>query len=181
MEATATVTPELGDLTAAELLGAARQSNATVQRGEADLLAVAYQWAVAHPADEDGWNAAAFSHVLGDEPISGDGTPLVAEFCVAELGAEGDERPGDRGPHAGDDRLGAEQADRPGRAHERLGGRGVDRVQPGDVEDRRRRAVLGDAGQQRLHHLLGALGVEGADQRQDDHAVGDRQQRRREL
>jgi hypothetical protein len=57
---------------------------------------------------------------------------------------------------------------------------GVDGVQAGDVEDRRRRAVLDDAGQQGLHHLLGALRVEGADQRQHDHAVGDRQQRRRD-
>ncbi|MBE7325001.1 HNH endonuclease [Nocardioides sp. Y6] len=87
MEATATVAPELGDLTAAELLGAARQRRSVVQRGEADLLAIAYEWAVAHPADEDGWNAAAFHHPLGDEPISGDGTPLVAEFCIPELGA----------------------------------------------------------------------------------------------
>lgn len=79
--------PNLGDLSATELLGAARQHNAMVQRGEADLLAVAYQWAIAHPADEDGWNAASFHHVLGDEPISGDATPLVAEFCIAELGA----------------------------------------------------------------------------------------------
>ncbi|MBE7323409.1 DUF222 domain-containing protein, partial [Nocardioides sp. Y6] len=87
MEATATAAPELGDLTAAELLGAARQRRSVVQRGEADLLAIAYEWAVAHPADEDGWNAATFHHPLGDEPISGDGTPLVAEFCIPELGA----------------------------------------------------------------------------------------------
>ncbi|MBE7324933.1 HNH endonuclease [Nocardioides sp. Y6] len=87
MEATATAAPELGDLTAAELLGAARREEAASRRAEANLLAVAYEWAVAHPADEDGWNAATFHHPLGDEPISGDGTPLVAEFCIPELGA----------------------------------------------------------------------------------------------
>ncbi|MBE7323089.1 HNH endonuclease [Nocardioides sp. Y6] len=87
MDATTTVAPELGDLTAAELLGAARERRSVVQRGEADLLAIAYEWAVAHLADEDGWNAATFHHPLGDEPISGDGTPLVAEFCIPELGA----------------------------------------------------------------------------------------------
>src|SRR5690606_17106358 len=83
----ATTAPELGDLTAAELLGAARQRAAAVQRGEADLLAIAYQWAISHPAESDGSDAATFHHVLGAEPISGDGTPGVAEFCVAELGA----------------------------------------------------------------------------------------------
>ncbi|MBE7325124.1 HNH endonuclease [Nocardioides sp. Y6] len=88
MEATATGNaPELGDLTAAELLGVARHESVVVQQGEANLLAVAYEWAVAHPADDDGWNAATFHHPLGDEPISGDGTPLVAEFCIPELGA----------------------------------------------------------------------------------------------
>ncbi|MBE7325919.1 HNH endonuclease [Nocardioides sp. Y6] len=89
MEAT-TVAPDFGglrDLTVSELLGAARQRRSVVQRGEADLLAIAYEWAVAHPADPDGWNAASFHHPLGEEPISGDGTPRVAEFCIPELGA----------------------------------------------------------------------------------------------
>src|SRR5690606_26339427 len=82
-----TTAPELGDLTAAELLGAARQESAAVQRGEANLLAIAYQWAIAHPAESaDSHDAAAFLHVLGAEPISGDGTPGVQAFCVAELG-----------------------------------------------------------------------------------------------
>src|SRR5690606_33564401 len=90
MEATTTAPPDSGDLrdlSAAELLGAARRESVAVQQGEANLLAIAYEWAVAHPAGEDGWNAATFHHPLGDEPISGDGTPLVAEFCIPELGA----------------------------------------------------------------------------------------------
>ncbi|MBE7325451.1 HNH endonuclease [Nocardioides sp. Y6] len=70
-----------------DLIGLARQRRAASWRAEADVLAIAYEWAIAHPAGEDGWNAAAFHHPLGDEPISGDGTPEVAASCVAELGA----------------------------------------------------------------------------------------------
>ena len=57
-------------------------------RAAADLLEVAARWADLHPP-ESIHPAAAFT-VPGhehEEPIAGPGSPLVAEFCIAELGA----------------------------------------------------------------------------------------------
>lgn len=70
-----------------DLIALARERQAAVRRAEADVLAIAYEWAIAHPAEADGSDAAGFHHPFGIEPISGDRTPEVAEFCVAELGA----------------------------------------------------------------------------------------------
>ena len=76
------------DLTARDLLALARDRKAAEDRAAADLLVVAARWADLHPP-ESIHDAAAFT-VPGcehEEPIAGEGAPLVAEFCLAELGA----------------------------------------------------------------------------------------------
>jgi hypothetical protein len=79
----------VGDLTASDLLALARDRKVAEDRAAADLLLVAAQWADLHPP-ESIHDAATFSVAScgqeHEEPIAGDGTPLVAEFCVAELG-----------------------------------------------------------------------------------------------
>ncbi|WP_205472127.1 HNH endonuclease signature motif containing protein [Nocardioides sp. SYSU D00038] len=69
--------------TRAELLAAVRDTKYVRDRAEADLLRLACEWADLHPAESivpamERWEDA---DVLG-----GEGTPQVAEFCVAELG-----------------------------------------------------------------------------------------------
>ncbi|GAA2109781.1 HNH endonuclease signature motif containing protein [Nocardioides furvisabuli] len=79
---------EVEDLTASDLLALARGSKTAEDRAAAELLQVAARWADLHPP-ESIHSAASFA-VAGcehEEPIAGPGTPLVAEFCVAELGA----------------------------------------------------------------------------------------------
>ena len=83
----ATMTSELPD-TAASVLGYARSRRALADAAEAELLVAACQWADLHPATED--YAATFTTPGGgehEEPVAGPGAPLVAEFCIAELGA----------------------------------------------------------------------------------------------
>jgi hypothetical protein len=78
---------EVEDLTASDLLALARGSKTAEDRAAAELLEVAARWADLHPP-ESIHSAASFA-VPGcehEEPIAGPGTPLVAEFCVAELG-----------------------------------------------------------------------------------------------
>ena len=78
---------EVEDLTASALLALARESKDAEDRAAAKLLQVAAMWADMHPP-ESIHSAASFA-VPGcehEEPIAGDGAPLVAEFCVAELG-----------------------------------------------------------------------------------------------
>ncbi|MFC7725315.1 hypothetical protein ACFQW6_09370, partial [Nocardioides sp. GCM10028917] len=75
------------DLTASDLLALARDRKAAEDRAAAELLVVAARWADLHPP-ESIHDAAAFT-VPGCEheaPIAGEGAPLVAEFCLAELG-----------------------------------------------------------------------------------------------
>jgi hypothetical protein len=75
------------DLTAGDLLALARERKTAEEQAAADLLDVAARWADLHPP-ESIHDAASFT-VPGcehEEPIAGDGAPLVAEFCVAELG-----------------------------------------------------------------------------------------------
>jgi hypothetical protein len=75
------------DLSASEVLSAIRERKATEERAAADQLVLAATWADLHPP-ESIHDAAAFA-VPGcehEEPIAGEGAPLVAEFCVAELG-----------------------------------------------------------------------------------------------
>jgi hypothetical protein len=78
---------EVDDLTARDLLALARERKAAEEQAAADLLDVAARWADLHPP-ESIHDAASFT-VPGcehEEPIAGEGAPLVAEFCVAELG-----------------------------------------------------------------------------------------------
>ena len=79
---------EVEDLTASDLLALARERKAAEDQAAAELLEVAARWADLHPP-ESIHSAAAFT-VPGcehEEPIAGEGCPLVAEFCIAELGA----------------------------------------------------------------------------------------------
>jgi hypothetical protein len=82
--------PERGvadDLSPAAVLSAIRDRKAAEERAAADQLVLAAAWADLHPP-ESIHDAASFT-VTGcehEEPIAGEGAPLVAEFCVAELG-----------------------------------------------------------------------------------------------
>jgi hypothetical protein len=76
------------DLTASDLLVLARDRKAAEDQAAAELLEVAARWADLHPPESI--HAAAAFTVPGcehEEPIAGQGCPLVAEFCIAELGA----------------------------------------------------------------------------------------------
>ncbi|MGF9755377.1 DUF222 domain-containing protein [Microvirga sp. 0TCS3.31] len=78
---------EVDDLTARGLLASIRGRRAAEDRAAADVLVLAARWADLHPP-ESIHDAAAFT-VPGcehEEPIAGEGAPLVAEFCLAELG-----------------------------------------------------------------------------------------------
>ncbi|CAB4931163.1 unannotated protein [freshwater metagenome] len=78
---------EVADLTASDLLALARDSKSAEDRAAAELLEVAARWADLHPPesihDASSFMVPGCEHA---EPIAGPGTPLVAEFCVAELG-----------------------------------------------------------------------------------------------
>jgi hypothetical protein len=78
---------EVEDLTASDLLATIRSERDTENTAAARQLVLAARWADLHPP-ESIHDAAAFT-VPGcehEEPIAGDGAPLVTEFCVAELG-----------------------------------------------------------------------------------------------
>ncbi|MFC7727951.1 HNH endonuclease, partial [Nocardioides sp. GCM10028917] len=78
---------EVDDLTASAILSAIRAQRVDEERAAAAQLVLAAQWADLHPP-ESIHDAAAFT-VPGcehEEPIAGEGAPLVAEFCLAELG-----------------------------------------------------------------------------------------------
>ncbi|QBX57126.1 HNH endonuclease [Nocardioides seonyuensis] len=73
---------------AAAVLAAVKERRAIENRAAADVLTLAAEWADLHPP-ESIHHAAGFS-IPGcehEEPFAGPGTPLVAEFCCAELGA----------------------------------------------------------------------------------------------
>ena len=76
------------DLSARDLLALARERKAAEHRAAADLLLVAARWADLHPP-ESIHSAATFATpgCEHEEPIAGQGAPLVAEFCIPELGA----------------------------------------------------------------------------------------------
>jgi hypothetical protein len=78
---------EVADLSASEVLSAIRDRKAAENQAAADQLVLAAAWADLHPP-ESIHHAAAFTAAGGEheEPIAGDGAPLVAEFCCAELG-----------------------------------------------------------------------------------------------
>jgi hypothetical protein len=79
---------EVGDdLTPAGLLASIRQARLAEDAAAARQLELAARWADLHPPESI--HSAAVFIVPGsqtEEPIAGDGCPLVAEFCVAELG-----------------------------------------------------------------------------------------------
>ncbi len=75
------------DLSPTALLALARDRKVAEDRAAADLLEIAARWADLHPPES--MHCAASFAVRGcehEEPIAGDGCPLVAEFCVAEFG-----------------------------------------------------------------------------------------------
>jgi hypothetical protein len=75
------------DLSPADVLSAIRDRKTAEDQAAADQLVLAARWADLHPP-ESIHDAASFT-VPGcehEEPIAGEGAPLVAEFCVAELG-----------------------------------------------------------------------------------------------
>ncbi|HEX5916884.1 MAG TPA: DUF222 domain-containing protein, partial [Nocardioides sp.] len=80
---------EVDDLTASDLLASIKASREIEHAEAARQLVLAARWADLHPP-ESIHDAASFSVVSGgrehEEPIAGEGAPLVAEFCVAELG-----------------------------------------------------------------------------------------------
>ncbi|GAB3022409.1 hypothetical protein GCM10011376_27770 [Nocardioides flavus (ex Wang et al. 2016)] len=78
---------EADAFTAAGLLASIRSARDAENQAAAEQLDLAARWADLHPP-ESTHSAATFA-VPGcehEEPIAGDGAPLVAEFCVAELG-----------------------------------------------------------------------------------------------
>ena len=89
IEALAVEAGAVEDLTATDLLRAIKARRVDEDRAAADQLVLAARWADLHPP-ESIHDAAAFSVPSAgrehEEPIAGEGAPLVAEFCLAELG-----------------------------------------------------------------------------------------------
>ena len=77
-----------GDLSAGALLASIRDSRRLELEAAARQLVLAASWADLHPP-ESIHHAATFQTpgCEHEEPIAGEGAPLVAEFCIAELGA----------------------------------------------------------------------------------------------
>ena len=70
---------------ASGVLTAARERRAVADRAEAELLQLAVQWVVIHPAESV---EEAETYRLGGDvpvPVAGEGAPLVAEFSIAEF------------------------------------------------------------------------------------------------
>jgi len=70
----------------AALLAGLRADRAAADAAEARTLAGAVAWAETHPATSAVEAAAHWEHGIG-VPLAGDGTPPVAEWCIAELAA----------------------------------------------------------------------------------------------
>jgi len=76
------------DLSPANVLASIRSERDVENRAAARQLLLAARWADLHPPESI--HHAATLTVPGcehEEPIAGEGAPLVAEFCIAELGA----------------------------------------------------------------------------------------------
>ena len=78
---------EADALTASDLLASIRAERQAEDAAAARQLDLAARWADLHPS-ESIHSAAAFTVPGSDheEPLAGEGCPLVAEFCIAELG-----------------------------------------------------------------------------------------------
>jgi hypothetical protein len=75
--------------TTAGLLAATRDRRRTADAAEADLLVLAVEWVLAHPADSLHEPATFILRGCGqtDLQLAGDGTPTVAEYAVPEFAA----------------------------------------------------------------------------------------------
>ncbi len=81
-------TPAVPGTSPASVLATARAERAAADRAEARLLVAAAEWADLHPPESIHDAATFWVHGCeGEEQIAGEGCPLVAEFCAAELGA----------------------------------------------------------------------------------------------
>ena len=72
--------------TAPAVLGLARASRAAADRAEADMLLAAVTWAEQNPPESIA-SAATWPGSQGELTLAGEGAPVVAEFCIAELAA----------------------------------------------------------------------------------------------
>ena len=84
-----TAAADIGSDTAAGVLAAARDRRRAADRAEADLLVLAVQWAVIHPAESIHEPATYTLRGFGqtDLALAGPGAPSVAEYAVPELAA----------------------------------------------------------------------------------------------
>jgi 5-methylcytosine-specific restriction endonuclease McrA len=85
---TSTADPSLVELDSpGEVLRFARDRRAAADRAEADVLLAAVAWAEQHPPESIEEAATWFAPGVGDTglTLAGEGAPLVAEFCIAEL------------------------------------------------------------------------------------------------
>ncbi len=89
MSSTVALAPGLApsELSEEEILGRAGAWARLAQRAGAQLLLLAYEWAVAHPADRLDPQQAGLPGRERATLIGGPGTPMVTEFAAAELGA----------------------------------------------------------------------------------------------
>jgi hypothetical protein len=73
--------------TAAGVLSAARERRRAADTAEAELLVLAVDWVVMHPADSIHEPAAVVLRGFGqtDVPLAGEGAPTIASFAVAEF------------------------------------------------------------------------------------------------
>jgi hypothetical protein len=79
--------PSASELCEEEILGRAGAWARLAQRAGAQLLVLAYEWAVAHPADRLDPQQAGLPGRERATLIGGPGTPMVTEFAAAEFGA----------------------------------------------------------------------------------------------
>jgi hypothetical protein len=77
---------DLGEMSEDEVLAFAESCAESIRIGEANLLRVAYQWAVLHPADRLDPAEAGKPGREQAKRYGGPGTPQVGEFAAAELG-----------------------------------------------------------------------------------------------
>ena len=73
----------LAELNAVQLAAAVTDNQAVLQRAECRVLELACAWADVHSREPGDWSPL----VERARFVGGDGTPALAEFCVAELGA----------------------------------------------------------------------------------------------